>query len=99
MNRQVYPGALFPLRGDISAETGATRVTVIGIQTIPVSPIAPSTVAPQTLVAIGGTLYTPEFLDTSIQFNGVPVSDDYEISFNLPLGPASTPLSINGSLV
>ncbi len=36
MNRQVFPAALFPLRGDISAEAGATSVTVQGIQGIPV---------------------------------------------------------------
>lgn len=36
MNRQCFPSSLFPLRGDISAEAGATTVTVIGIQKIPV---------------------------------------------------------------
>jgi hypothetical protein len=36
MNRQVFPSSLFPLRGDISAEAGATSVTVQGIQGIPV---------------------------------------------------------------
>ncbi len=35
-NRQVFPSSLFPLRGDISAEAGATSVTVTGIQGIPV---------------------------------------------------------------
>ena len=36
MNRQTYPAALFPLRGDISAEAGQVLVTVKGLQTIPV---------------------------------------------------------------
>jgi len=35
-NRQVYPSSLFPLRGDISAEAGATTVTVTGLQGIPI---------------------------------------------------------------
>jgi hypothetical protein len=99
MNRQVYPSSLFPLRGDITAEAGATSVVVQGLQTIPISPTPPSTTVPQTLVAIGGTEYIPTDLDTSIQINGVPASDDYEIGVNLPLGPASTPISLNGSLI
>ncbi len=44
MNRQVFPSSLFPLRGDISAESGATSVIVQGIQGIPVvaPPIEPA---------------------------------------------------------
>jgi hypothetical protein len=99
MNRQVFPSSLFPLRGDVSAEAGATRVVVQGLQTVPISTTPPSTTAPQTLVAIGGDLYTPEYLDTSIQVNGVPVSDDYDIGVNLAIGPAGTPVKVNGSLV
>ena len=43
-NRQVFPAGLFPLRGDISAEAGATSVIVQGIQGIPViaPPIEPA---------------------------------------------------------
>ena len=38
-NRQTYPAdALFPLRGDLSAEAGATSVEVIGLQNIPIAP-------------------------------------------------------------
>ncbi len=32
-NRQVWPASLFPLRGDLLAEAGATTVTVVGIAT------------------------------------------------------------------
>ena len=39
MNRQCFPSSLFPLRGDISAEAGATTVIVQGLQGIPI--IAP----------------------------------------------------------
>ena len=35
MNRETYPAALFPLRGDLSAEAGATTVEVTGLQNIP----------------------------------------------------------------
>jgi len=38
-NRQVYPSSLFPLRGDVRAEAGATTVIVQGLQGIPI--IAP----------------------------------------------------------
>ena len=37
-NSEVYPSSLFPLRGDLSAESGATTVEVIGLQTIPIAP-------------------------------------------------------------
>jgi hypothetical protein len=99
VNRQIYPpNALFPLRGDVSAEAGATSVIVIGIQTIPVSPILPSLTVPQTLVAIGGAEYIPTDLDTSIQINGVPVSDDYDIGINLLLSSNSdSPVLVNGA--
>ena len=36
-NRCVYPSSLFPLRGDLSAEAGATSVLVTGIQGTPVN--------------------------------------------------------------
>lgn len=38
MNRQVFPSSLFPLRGDLLAEAGATSVVVVGVQTIPITP-------------------------------------------------------------
>jgi len=38
MNRQVWPSSLFPLRGDLLAEAGATTVTVVGVQAIPITP-------------------------------------------------------------
>lgn len=36
-NRETYPASLFPLRGDLSAEAGATTVKVIGLQGTPLS--------------------------------------------------------------
>ena len=42
-NRETYPASLFPLRGDLRAEAGATRVTVIGIQDVPTDkPVSPT---------------------------------------------------------
>jgi hypothetical protein len=103
-NRQVVPASLFPLRGDVSAEYGATSVRVTGIQGVPVvingsmgSPNVPA--GPYALVYISGIGWTPVPLDCSILCDGVPVSDDYDIAVNLPLGPASTPVKVNGSLV
>ena len=51
MNRQVWPSALFPLRGDVSAEAGQVLVTVIGLQTRPVVATLPTD--QQVLVYIG----------------------------------------------
>lgn len=42
MNRQNYPSSLFQLQGDISATAGQTYVTVVGIQTTPVSAVLPT---------------------------------------------------------
>ena len=43
MNRETYPASLFPLRGDLYAEAGATTVRVIGIQTVPIDqPLSPT---------------------------------------------------------
>ena len=36
MNRQCFPASLFPMRGDVSAEAGATTIQVIGLQGIPI---------------------------------------------------------------
>lgn len=34
-NREIYPSSLFPLRGDVRAEAGATSVEVIGLANVP----------------------------------------------------------------
>ena len=46
MNRESYPSSLFPLRGDLSAEAGATTVEVTGLQNIPLkaNPLTDGTV-------------------------------------------------------
>jgi len=93
-NREIYPSALFPNRGDLSAEAGATTTTVIGIQTVPVSPTPPTN--SQTFVDIDG-VWTPETINASITVNEVPISDDYEISVNLPLFGNGGPVAVNGA--
>jgi len=83
MNRCVYPASLFPLRGDVSAEAGATSVTVIGLQRTPISPIEPN--SGQSLVAIPGpaiggvptVVWTPTTINGCVYCNGIPVSGDY----------------------
>lgn len=79
-NRETYPASLFPLRGDLSAEAGATTVLVVGIDGIAVSA---KLATQQAYVNVGGLL-TPVYLDTAIQVDGVPVSDDYTIAINHP---------------
>lgn len=105
-NRESYPASLFPLRGDISAEAGATSVVVQGLQTIPISTQLPDgsvAVGPApALVALGGSnvsqaVWTPVPLDNCILVNGVPKSDDYDISVNLPLSSTNDPVFVNGA--
>jgi hypothetical protein len=94
-NRENYPASLFPLRGDLSAEAGATAVTVVGIQTEPVS--ATLAVEGQTLVSVLG-VWTPTTIGGScISINGLPRSDDYDIGVNLTLGTTKTPVLVNGA--
>ena len=98
-NRESYPAALFPNRGDISAEAGAVTTTVIGIQTTPVDPIAPT--QGQTLIAIsqaGVMTWTPESAGDWVMINSIPVSDDYQFGINLPIAAStkSPAVTING---
>lgn len=94
-NRQTFPASLFPLRGDISAEAGAVAVTVTGIQLTPVDPTAPT--AGQILVADSTPTWVPRSINACISVNSVPVSDDYDISVNLPLGISDSPVFVNGA--
>ena len=84
-NRETYPASLFPLRGDLSAEAGATTVAVIGVQDVPadkpVSPTDDGKVA--TYVAtdnriewkLGGSVPV-------LEVNGAGVSSDYLLLVN-----------------
>jgi hypothetical protein len=83
MNRESYPSALFPLRGDLSAEAGATKVEVTGLQNIPLkaNPLTDGTVP--TYVAANGDI---EWLAGGggvlpVLINGTP-SGDYLIMVN-----------------
>lgn len=99
-NRETYPSQLFPLRGDITAEAGDTSVTVVGLQTTPIDSTPP--IGAPALVALGGTIitqaiWTPVALDNSILIEGIPVSDDYDIGVELPIGTTGTPVLVEGS--
>lgn len=103
-NRQCYPAdALFPLRGDVSAEAGATIVTVQGIQTVPIDqPISPT-----------DDLKVATYVDadhriewktgggggSAVEINGVGVSADKQFFINAVTdGSAPTwVVTINGS--
>jgi len=41
-NRETYPAAQSPLQGDISGPAGASTVTVIGLQQVPVAATTPT---------------------------------------------------------
>jgi hypothetical protein len=81
-NQETYPSSLFPLRGDISAESGDVIVEVVGLQNIPIAPNPLTDGAVPTYVAANGDI---EWLpgggneNNTIEINGVGVSDDYLI--------------------
>lgn len=80
-NRENFPASLFPLRGDISAEAGATTVLVQGIQNIPVTTVVP--VDGQSLVydAVDNKLVWGVGAGI-VQINGVGVSADLVLLLN-----------------
>lgn len=96
-NRETYPASQSPLAGDISGAAGQTLVTVVGIQTVPVDPTLPTD--QQKLVYEASTgMWTPATdANESIQVNGIPISDDYDIGVNLILGTTNSPVLINGA--
>jgi hypothetical protein len=92
MNRETYPASLFPLRGDLSAEAGATTVKVIGIQTFPIdAPVNPADDGKvPTFVAADGRIEWRVGGGSTVSVNGVGVSNDYLIL-------ADTAIAINYS--
>jgi hypothetical protein len=41
MNREIFPGGIYPLQGDVTSQAGANDVVVTGIQNTPVDPTPP----------------------------------------------------------
>jgi hypothetical protein len=83
MNQETYPASLFPLRGDISAESGQVIVEVTGLQNIPIAPNPLTDGAVPTYVALNNDI---EWLvgskGSSVSINGVGQSNDYLILLN-----------------
>lgn len=97
-NRETFPSALFPLRGDLNAEAGATSVIVTGIQKIPVSSSTPSDQNVLTFEASTGQWTPSGFGDAneSIRVEGVVMSDDYDLGIELSLGTTNSPVLVEG---
>lgn len=105
-NRETFPSALFPLRGDVSAEAGATSVIVTGLQTVPISTVAPTD--KQALVfdvtlGVAGE-WTPGTGGSSSYFevNGTSVSQDglFFINGTIVLGTDGLfGLKVNGTRI
>src|ERR1700690_3039966 len=93
-NRETFPAAQSPLQGDISGPAGASTVTVVGIQTQPVSPAVPVdkdtfryniNVPDWEPTADGNASVTiGTFSETGgeITSKGVNISDDYDFLVN-----------------
>jgi hypothetical protein len=78
MNRQCFPSSLFPLRGDVSAEAGATSVQVIGLQTKQLGPNPLiNGYVPTYDVTNDGIEWRPSGGGTAVALNGVVTSSDY----------------------
>lgn len=84
MNRETFPGGIYPLQGDVQSQAGASKVAVVGLQNTPVvsaPPIDQDKLVYQ--LTAGAWVPTPD-PNTSILVNGVSVSDDYLVTVNSP---------------
>jgi hypothetical protein len=90
MNREVYPGGLYPLTGDVQSIVGNSKVTVIGIQGIPI--LDAFLFGGETISYDLATNNWAPTLRATIQVNNVTVSTDAGISVNVP-----KPLTVNGA--
>lgn len=81
MNREIFPGGVYPLQGDVTSQAGSDQVTVVGIQNVPVASTPP--VPGQVLIAGTGG-YAPGTLpaNQTVQVNGTGLSDDFDVAVN-----------------
>ena len=81
MNRECYPGGIYPLQGDVKSQAGNQNVEVVGIQSTPVAVITFN--GGEVLeYNLAQNSWVPT-LRASIQVDHVTVSDDYIISVNV----------------
>lgn len=81
MNREIYPGGLYPLQGDVQSQAGNVNATVIGLQSVPIQSV--SMFGGEVLEYNVNTNTWVPTLRATIQVNNVTVSDDPWISVNL----------------
>lgn len=90
-NRETYPASMSPMVGDAVAGAGARRISVVGIQGIPVSSTSPSDQQLLRYDAATNQWVPSDDTNSAIYVNGVPVSDDYLVYVN-----AAPRITING---
>jgi len=92
MNREIVglAAGIYPLVGDVSSTAGSPRVTVVGLQTIPVQNAVPSPGAG--LEYNANTNEWEPTLRATVQVNGLTVSDDGLVSVNVV-----KPILVNGA--
>lgn len=81
MNREIYPGGLYPLSGDIASTPGSPSVAVTGIQGVPVQAVTFN--GGEVLEYNANALSWVPTLRACIQVDNTTVSDDYTITVNL----------------
>jgi hypothetical protein len=92
MNREVVGGAgaaIYPLIGDVSSKAGNNRVSVTGLQGIPISSDIPQQ-GDYLVYNINNNNWEPYF-NATILVNGLIVSDDWTVNVN-----QSAPFKVNG---
>jgi hypothetical protein len=85
MNRECVniAGGIYPLTGDVVSTAGNQRVTVAGLQNIPIVSSTPG-IATNLQYNVNKNQWTPTPI-ACISVDGVVVSYDYEIAVDAPL--------------
>lgn len=95
-NRETYPASQSPLQGDLSGQAGQTNVTVVGLQSNPMAATPPTDQQRLVFHSASGDWEPTTPGNESIEIEGVPVSDDYDIGIELSLGTTLSPVKIEG---
>jgi hypothetical protein len=91
MNREIYPGSIYPLMGDVVSTAGVNKVTVAALRNITLDFTTPDDGAAIVYDADSGQFKARVTSSVAIMVNSEASSDDYIVSVNV-----ARPIKVNG---
>lgn len=89
MNREIYPGGIYPLQGDVLSQAGNNLVAISKLQGTSLNANSPT---PGTYLIFDGVSWSPrQPWNNSVEVNGISISDDFDITVNV-----IKPVLVNG---